>query len=207
MSRKSKARKGSRDSLRDRYLARSRSQTDVAIQSPPAPSQPLETVPSAVAPSSQTGLYIAQDAAFFPSQPGPSLFIPYEEPVFTVSSPETLSEGVIGSSHNEVASGSASRTHARAQEKAARAASAPTVKHKITDEVRKKRAEKAKRKRGRDVDDRIRLNNVLPEDRRATLDPPGLVETMRKGARTIPACVIFIHLIFMFVQRTTISSS
>ncbi|TFY63065.1 hypothetical protein EVG20_g6480 [Dentipellis fragilis] len=74
-----------------------------------------------------------------------------------------------------------------ARENAARAALSPKVRHKVSEDVRRRnKADKAQRKRNRDVSDRVNLNNVLPVGRRASTKPPGLVEVMRKATEYIP---------------------
>ncbi|KAA1473793.1 hypothetical protein DENSPDRAFT_851854 [Dentipellis sp. KUC8613] len=87
--------------------------------------------------------------------------------------------------HSGTASSAHAATHGRA-EKAAWAAATPKLKRELSNEIRKrKEAEKAQRKRDRDVDDRVKLNNVLPQDRRATGSRPGL-DVVRRAAEYIP---------------------
>ncbi|TFY63059.1 hypothetical protein EVG20_g6470 [Dentipellis fragilis] len=124
-------------------------------------------------------------------QPGPSAFlVPYGQSAMAASSPATLSETTLFSaSYNEAGpshSNAYPAIHTRAQEKAVQSASLPKLKRQLSDETRKKRADKAQRKRNRDVDDRIKLNNALPEDIRCPTDPPGQVEVVRRAAEYIP---------------------
>ncbi|KAA1473759.1 hypothetical protein DENSPDRAFT_295568 [Dentipellis sp. KUC8613] len=120
------------------------------------------------------------------AMPGPSSCVPYGDSALTASQPTALSRTATSSSYDGTISGTSSTSHTRAQEKAARAATAPRLRRQLSDEIRKKkRAEKAKRKRDRDVEDRINLNSVLPEDRQAAANPPGLVEVIRESRNYI----------------------
>ncbi|KAA1473785.1 hypothetical protein DENSPDRAFT_882291 [Dentipellis sp. KUC8613] len=117
--------------------------------------------------------FLRRHLPLFPSQ--------YGQPVAS-SSTTTLST----SSHDRLAGSDYVALHSRAQ-KAAEALLSPGAKQQMAEDERKRKmAMKAQNKRNRDVDDRVALNSVLPEDRRAVSNPPGLVEVIRSAIDYIP---------------------
>ncbi|TFY63057.1 hypothetical protein EVG20_g6476 [Dentipellis fragilis] len=177
-------RKESQSTVRDRVVTRSYSQLDVAShEAGPSHAPASGAVLTGVPPDYLgPGLQATHSVPYFP-MPGPPSFLQHGRQVLAASS-RTISHS--RSSESETRGSACPAMHGRAQEKATRAAAAPRLKQHLSDEIRKKKAEKAQKKRDRDVDDRVNLNNVLPEDRRVKTDPPGLVEVIRRVTEYIP---------------------
>ncbi|TFY63054.1 hypothetical protein EVG20_g6475 [Dentipellis fragilis] len=179
-------RKTSKGVVRDRVITRSlsRSQLDAASHGAgPSNASGSSMVPLGVPPGYSTpGLNPMHRSPHFPP-PVPPSFLQHGQPIPVASSSATAPWT---SAHGGQAGDTYVAVLAREQ-KAAQAAASPRLKRSLTDEERReKRVEKSQKKRARDVDDRVALNNVLPEDRRARSDPPGLVEVMRKAIEYIP---------------------
>ncbi|KAA1473781.1 hypothetical protein DENSPDRAFT_851847 [Dentipellis sp. KUC8613] len=122
---------------------------------------------------------------FCPTAPGPSSLPQYGQPTAS-SSATTLSI----SARDRLAGSDYAALHSRAQ-KAAEAILSPKARQQMAEDERKRKmAVKAQNKRNRDVDDRVALNSVLPEDRRALSNPPGQVEVIRKDETNRAVCVI-----------------
>ncbi|KAA1473788.1 hypothetical protein DENSPDRAFT_297183 [Dentipellis sp. KUC8613] len=179
MSRSQKPRRRrSRSPVRTRSFTRSHSQLDaLAREAGPSNASGSGTVLTGIPPA-------------YPPQPGPSSFQSYEHPGIATSSRATLSETTLhSSSYNEAGpSGSnvSPAVHTRAREKAAQSASLPKLKRQLSDEIRQRKAEKSQRKRDRDLESRIRLNNAMPEDRRCASNSPGQVELNTRLEEYIP---------------------
>ncbi|TFY63055.1 hypothetical protein EVG20_g6474 [Dentipellis fragilis] len=172
-------RTSSKGVVRDRVVTRSHSQTDVPSQGAgPSHASGSNMVPAGVPPGYPTSeLHPKHGHPHFPPTAPPS-FLQYGQPAASSSS-TTFSTSAQGSAYAAV--------YSRAQ-KAAQAMLSPTARQQLAEDERKrKKAVKAQNKRNRDVDDRVALNSVLPEDRRATSNPPGLVEVIRLAIEYIPA--------------------
>ncbi|KAA1473764.1 hypothetical protein DENSPDRAFT_295720 [Dentipellis sp. KUC8613] len=172
-------RKGNRSIIRDPIVTRSRSQLNVAS---------CDAVPSHASGSGgphdylELGSQATLGAPYFPMG-GLSSFRQHGQPVLAAAS---WAISHVKSSESETRESADPVIRARAHEKVAWAISSPKAKHQMTEEERKRRnADKAQKKRDRDVEDRVRLNNVLPEDRQAVLDRPGPVEVMRNAIEYI----------------------
>ncbi|KAA1473778.1 hypothetical protein DENSPDRAFT_882288 [Dentipellis sp. KUC8613] len=182
------SRKRSQGVVRDRVITRSlsRSQLDAASHGAgPLHASGSGIVPSGVPPGYPTpGLHSVHNNPQFPP-PVPPSFLRYGQPT-----PMPIASSSAPAPSTSARGGQAGDTYAAAptrEQKAAQAASNPRLKRSLTDEERRgKRVEKSQRKRDRDVDDRVALNNVLPEDWRVQSSRPGLVEVMRKAIEYIP---------------------
>ncbi|KAA1473791.1 hypothetical protein DENSPDRAFT_297226 [Dentipellis sp. KUC8613] len=191
MSRSQKQRrKKSRSPARKRAVTCSFSQVDaLAQEAGPSHASGSGTVSSGAPPGYPTFEMQTMDDAPFSPQAGPSSSLSYGQQTADASSPATMSElTLLSPSHNEAGPSSLTTYPAiqtRAQ-KAAQSASLPKLKRQVSNEARQRRAEKAQRKRDRDVEDRVNLNSVLPEDRRCYANPPGLVEVIKRATIYIP---------------------